>query len=161
MPTEPYYPTPLRNAALAGILALLVGIGLAFLLDRLDDKVHDPGDVDAVADGLPVIGVIPIDTRDKRGARKVAKGTPRHLVPLDSTTAESYRALAHALWGVDETPWLRQLAFLRQGPLTPEGKGLLEPFIHRFVASLQGLGAVERWYLRRRALQELGARARA
>jgi glycosyltransferase involved in cell wall biosynthesis len=83
----------------------------------------------------------------------------RGRLAADDLVAESYRALAHALWGVDETPWLRELAFLRQGPLTPVGKGLLEPFIHRFVASLDALGPLERWYLRRRALQELGSRA--
>ncbi|MEO8093706.1 MAG: glycosyltransferase family A protein [Pseudolysinimonas sp.] len=86
---------------------------------------------------------------------------PRYRVRLaaDETVAASYRALARELWGVDDTPWLRELAFLRQGPLTPVGKSLLEPFIHRFVASLDHLGALERWYLRRRAVQELGFRA--
>lgn len=93
VPTTPVSPTPLRDAALAGILALLVGIGLAFLLDRLDDKVHDPGDVDQVAGGLPTIGVIPIDSPGRKGARKLHKGAPRHLVALDSTAAESFRAL--------------------------------------------------------------------
>jgi glycosyltransferase involved in cell wall biosynthesis len=83
----------------------------------------------------------------------------RGRLAADEQVADSYRALAHALWGVDDTPWLQHLAFLRQGPLTPVGKRLLEPFIHRFVASLQGLGGLERWYLRRRALQELGIRA--
>ena len=92
-PTEPFSPTPLRNAVLAGILALLVGIGLAFLLDRLDDKIHDPGDVDVVAGGLPMIGVIPIDSKGRQRARRVGKSMERHLVALDSTTAESYRAL--------------------------------------------------------------------
>lgn len=92
-PTEPFAPTPLRNAVLAGILALLVGIGLAFLLDRLDDKLHDPGDVDRVAGGVPAIGVIPIDSPGKKGARRIAKASRRHLVALDSTAAESFRAL--------------------------------------------------------------------
>ncbi len=93
VPTTPFSPTPLRDAALAGILALLVGIGLAFLLDRLDDKIHNPDDVDAVADGLPVVGVVPIYSLDKKGARKLSRKTPRTVVPLASSTAESYRAL--------------------------------------------------------------------
>jgi hypothetical protein len=83
----------------------------------------------------------------------------RRRLSQDELVAGSYRALAHQLWNVAEAPWLTQLSFLRQGPLTPEGRGLLEPFIHRFVASLGSLGALERWYLRRRALQELGRRA--
>jgi hypothetical protein len=83
----------------------------------------------------------------------------RGRLAADELVAASYRSLAQKLWGVDDTPWLRELAFLRQGPLTPVGKRLLEPFIHRFVASLGDLGPLERWYLRRRALQELGSRA--
>jgi glycosyltransferase involved in cell wall biosynthesis len=84
----------------------------------------------------------------------------RDRLAADQLVAESYRALAHDLWGVDETPWLRELSFLRTRPLSPVGKGLLEPFIHRFVASLRDLSGLERWYLSRRARQELGFRAR-
>jgi len=84
----------------------------------------------------------------------------RGRLAADPLIAESYRAFAHEVWGVDETPWLRELAFLRQGPLSPVGKGLLEPFIHRFVASLRDLGGLERWFLTRRANQELGFRTR-
>lgn len=91
-PDAPYAPTPTRDAALAAILALLVGIGLAFLLDRLDDKVRSPDDAEA-ASGLPVVGAIPIFTSDKKGARRLSKSAKRALVPLDSTTAEAYRAL--------------------------------------------------------------------
>ncbi|MBX3195274.1 MAG: glycosyltransferase family 2 protein [Microbacteriaceae bacterium] len=90
----------------------------------------------------------------------------RSRLAADPLVAESYLALARELWGVDETPWLRELSFLRQGALTREGQGLLEPFVHRFIASLGeaaadgGIGAGERWYLSRRARQELGVRAR-
>jgi glycosyltransferase involved in cell wall biosynthesis len=78
----------------------------------------------------------------------------------DHLVADSYRALAHELWGVDEVPWLRELSFMRTPPLSAVGKGLLEPFIHRFVDSLRQLGGLERWYLTRRARQELTVRAR-
>jgi glycosyltransferase involved in cell wall biosynthesis len=78
----------------------------------------------------------------------------------DHLVADSYRALAHELWGVDEVPWLRELSFMRTHPLSTVGKGLLEPFIHRFVDSLRRLGGLERWYLTRRARQELTVRAR-
>ncbi|HWM34294.1 MAG TPA: glycosyltransferase family 2 protein [Pseudolysinimonas sp.] len=83
----------------------------------------------------------------------------RRRLAEDPLVAGAYRDLARELWGVTETPWLTELSFLRQGALTRQGKGLLEPFIHRFVASLAGLGGLERWYLGRRALQELGLRA--
>jgi hypothetical protein len=84
----------------------------------------------------------------------------RDRLAADPFVAESYGALVRDLWGIDETPWLRELSFLRARPLSPVGKGLLEPFIHRFVASLRDLGGLERWYLARRARQELGFRAR-
>jgi len=93
VPGTPVSPKPLRDAALAGVLALLVGIGLAFLLDRLDDKIHGPDDVERVAAGAPIVGVIPVYSGKKKGERKLPKDTPRALVPLSSTTAESYRAL--------------------------------------------------------------------
>lgn len=83
----------------------------------------------------------------------------RRRLAADGPVAGSYRRLARELWGVEETPWLTELSFLRQGPLTREGKGLLEPFIHRFVTSLGALRPLERWYLGRRARQELGFRA--
>jgi glycosyltransferase involved in cell wall biosynthesis len=84
----------------------------------------------------------------------------RDRLAADQPVGESYRAFARHLWGVDDTPWLRELSFMRTRPLSPVGKGLLEPFIHRFVASLRDLGGLERWYLTRRAQQELGIRAR-
>jgi hypothetical protein len=84
----------------------------------------------------------------------------RERLAADQLVAESYRGLARHLWGVEATPWLRELSFLRTGPLGAVGKGLLEPFIHRFVASLRDLGGLERWYLGRRARQELGFRER-
>jgi glycosyltransferase involved in cell wall biosynthesis len=83
----------------------------------------------------------------------------RDRLAADPHVAESYHAFARELWGVDETPWLRELSFMRTHPLSPVGKGLLEPFIHRFVASLHDLGGLERWFLTRRARQELGLRA--
>jgi glycosyltransferase involved in cell wall biosynthesis len=93
----------------------------------------------------------------------------RDRLAADPAVADSYRAFARELWGVEDTPWLRELSFMRTRPLSPVGKGLLEPFIHRFVASLQSLGPsglgpskvgrAERWFLTRRARQELGMRA--
>lgn len=52
--------TPLvRTAVLAGILGLMVGFGVALLLDRSDDRIHDNDAGGAVAAGLPVLGRLP------------------------------------------------------------------------------------------------------
>jgi succinoglycan biosynthesis transport protein ExoP len=97
LPTAPYAPTPARNAALAAVLALLVGIGLAFLLDRLDDRIKNADDVERVSSGAPVLGAIPIHSDGRRGAKHLRKNAPRSLVPLSSPSAEAYRTLRTSL----------------------------------------------------------------
>jgi succinoglycan biosynthesis transport protein ExoP len=97
VPTAPFSPTPRRDAALAGVLALLIGVGLAFLLDRLDDKIKGADDVERVTGGVPVLGAIPIHAEGKKGATRLPRGGDRLLVPLKSTTAEAYRTLRTSL----------------------------------------------------------------
>ena len=58
LPTSPSSPQPKRNTILGAILGLLLGIGLAFLLERLNRRLRDPEEVQE-AFGLPVLGVIP------------------------------------------------------------------------------------------------------
>lgn len=97
LPTAPYSPTPRRDAASAGILGLLVGVGLAFLLERLETGVRTVEDVDQLSGGVPVIGGIPIADTRKSGSRRIDRHSQRALVPLDSIPAEAYRALASNL----------------------------------------------------------------
>jgi len=86
VPTAPFEPTPVRDAALAGILALVFAAGVALLIDRLDNKIHATEDIEEMVKDVPVIGTIPTNT-------KAQKRQSRQLVPLDSTDAEAYRAL--------------------------------------------------------------------
>jgi succinoglycan biosynthesis transport protein ExoP len=97
LPTAPFSPTPLRDAALAGVLALLIGVGIAFLLDRLDDRVRGADDVERAAGGVPVLGAIPVHGAGKRGAKKMPRHSHRELVPLASPSAEAYRTLRTSL----------------------------------------------------------------
>jgi capsular polysaccharide biosynthesis protein len=53
----PVKPAPLLNIATGGVMGLLVGIGLAFLLDFLDSTLKDSHDVEELL-GLPVLGTI-------------------------------------------------------------------------------------------------------
>lgn len=46
------------DVAIRTLLGLIVGLGLAFLLHYLDDRLHDRGDVDRYV-GVPVLGEIP------------------------------------------------------------------------------------------------------
>ncbi|MGV8895098.1 MAG: glycosyltransferase family 2 protein [Rhodoglobus sp.] len=83
----------------------------------------------------------------------------RESLATDPTLQRSYQALVQRLWGTDSMPWFPELAFTRSGPLTAHGRELLDPFVHRFTASLDALAPLERWSLSRRARQELGKRA--
>ncbi len=58
IPGAPVKPTPNRNAILAVLLGLSVGVAVAFLLDRLDTRWRSSEEVEAVL-GLPILGVIP------------------------------------------------------------------------------------------------------
>ena len=93
LPTAPISPKPVRDAALAGVLALLIGVALVFVLDRLDDRITDPDELESLTDGVPLFGSVPIYAPDKKhGANRLPHG-PRTLVPLHSIDAEVYRTL--------------------------------------------------------------------
>ena len=83
----------------------------------------------------------------------------RESLAYDPVLERSYQELTNLVWGTRETPWFRELAFTRDGPLSPAGRAELAPFIERFLSSLTGLPPLQRWYLGRRARQELGWRS--
>lgn len=62
----------LLDLALRGLVGLLAGLALAFLLDYLDDSVRDAAEVEQLL-GIPTLGEIPAE----RGARPRAAARPR------------------------------------------------------------------------------------
>jgi succinoglycan biosynthesis transport protein ExoP len=56
-PEEPASPRVLLNTIIAALVGLLLALGVAFLLDYLDDTVKSTDDVETVA-GLPTLGTI-------------------------------------------------------------------------------------------------------
>jgi non-specific protein-tyrosine kinase len=59
-PAGPIEPTPLKTTTLAAVVGLLIGLGAAFLLDYLDDKVRSEDDVERLVQ-RPVLAVVPVD----------------------------------------------------------------------------------------------------
>src|SRR5260370_9708940 len=65
LPHEPVGPARMRNIVIAFVLSLISGIGLAFLLDFLDDTVKSVDDVDRYIH-LPALALIPAAPNAKR-----------------------------------------------------------------------------------------------
>jgi capsular exopolysaccharide synthesis family protein len=57
VPASPVSPNPRRNAILAFVLALLAGVGLVILVDRMDRRLRDADEVEKLA-GAPLLAVI-------------------------------------------------------------------------------------------------------
>lgn len=105
VPQAPVGPARMRNVMIALVLSLVAGIGLAFLLDFLDDTVKSLDDVDRYIH-LPALAMIPAG--GGRGGPRV-KGLPQPgpgpaestaLAMIDdvrSPIAESYRHLRTSL----------------------------------------------------------------
>jgi capsular exopolysaccharide synthesis family protein len=96
-PRYPVSPTPLRDAGIAGAVALALGVGLAFLFDQLDNKVKTPDQVMRVTGGVAVLGSVPAYSDGHRHLTHRFHRAERALVAPTSVAAESYHALATSL----------------------------------------------------------------
>lgn len=101
----PVGPPRLRNIFIAFLLSLVAGIGLAFLLDFLDDTVKSIDDVDRYIH-LPALALIPTSRSDRPRLMGLPGGAPAPpsettaLAMIDdvrSPIAESYRHLRTSL----------------------------------------------------------------
>ena len=88
IPTSPVSPRPLRTGALAVVLGLLLGVGLAFLRDHLDDVVRDEEDLKRASGGRPMLGRIPTWNDPADSNRLVT------LVDPAAVASEAYRELS-------------------------------------------------------------------
>jgi len=103
LPRSPVGPPRFRNVMIALVLSLVAGIGLAFLLDFLDDTVKSLDDVDRYIH-LPALAMIPAGRGGVR-LKGIPQATPgpgesTALAMIDdvrSPIAESYRHLRTSL----------------------------------------------------------------
>jgi succinoglycan biosynthesis transport protein ExoP len=88
LPQVPVSPNHVKNVALAFAIGLALAIGIAFIAERLDDRLRSRHDLETYA-GVPVLAVVP-------RVRSWRRGENSSLVMImdpDSGPAEAYRTL--------------------------------------------------------------------
>src|SRR6266849_940471 len=105
VPNGPIEPNIPRNLGFALVLGLMSGVGLAFLLEGLDNTVRTTEQAQAIS-GLAPLGMIPLGSKGMRegsNGKRLALAASNEAVELitqvrpQSQMAESYRALRTSL----------------------------------------------------------------
>jgi capsular exopolysaccharide synthesis family protein len=125
-PGRPSSPNLSRSLILSLMLGLGGGFGVAFLLERLDDAIRAPGELERLT-GVPTLGVIP----------KVDKVTlpESELLNPRSSIAESYRSLCTALQFSTDDGLPRSL--IVSSSVQAEGKSITSLAIARHFANMK------------------------
>jgi non-specific protein-tyrosine kinase len=114
-PTVPVRPRPVRNTALGFGTGLILGIGLAFLFEHLDDSIKTKEDVERLTPNLTILGLIPVISGWKKSDTMVVSETSP-----SSPAAEAYRTLRTSIGfaGIDRPMQVIQVT----SPVASEGK---------------------------------------
>src|SRR5205823_1024919 len=86
-------PQPQQVMAIAGVMGLMIGLGLALMLDLLDQRLRTVDEVGMILE-MPVLGAIPTMSGSQT---PVQRGQQVHLQPR-SPVAEAYRAVRTAVY---------------------------------------------------------------
>ncbi len=104
-PTAPIEPNIPRNLLFAAVLGMASGVGLAFLMEGLDNTVRTTEQAQAIS-GVASLGMIPLGSKSARegpNPKRLVIATSKEAVELvtqvrpQSQMAESYRALRTSL----------------------------------------------------------------
>jgi len=58
-PATPFSPTPVRTTMLAAVVGLMLGVGLSFLLEFLDDRIRSKEDLERVTGSATTLALVP------------------------------------------------------------------------------------------------------
>jgi len=93
VPTSPSSPKTKRNTVLGALLGFLLGLGVVFLLERLDRRIREPEDLQAIY-GLPLLGVVPESAALSRSRRaKTAGETTNATAALPHNEEEAFHLI--------------------------------------------------------------------
>jgi capsular exopolysaccharide synthesis family protein len=115
LPSRPYAPSWSRNLALALFAGLALGLGVAFIRERLDDRMTGRDDLEEAA-GAPVLAIVPQTPgwRKRQKTKLVARDQPK------SASAEAYRTIRTNFGFLAKTSGLSVVSIASAG--TGEGK---------------------------------------
>jgi Mrp family chromosome partitioning ATPase/capsular polysaccharide biosynthesis protein len=116
-PTVPVSPKPKRDAMLGGFLGLLLGLGVAFLREQIDDRIRTREELENEI-GLPVLAELPQDA--------LAANEPNRLAVLEQPLgglAEATRSLRTSVNFLAIEQPLRRIVVTSPGP--GDGKSLV------------------------------------
>lgn len=125
LPSGPSEPNLPRSVAFSLAIGLAAGLGIALLLEMLDDKVRAPEEIEQLS-GLATLGIIPKMETAERFVE--ALNDPRSMI------AEAYRSLATALQFSTEAGLPKSIAVTSAGP--SEGKSTTVIAIARYFAQM-------------------------
>ncbi len=89
-PTSPSSPKISRNTGLGVLLGLLIGLGLAFVLEHLDRRIKGPEDLETIY-RLPMLGVVP-ESAALSGSVRRDDGKQALLPPAETEAFNLIRA---------------------------------------------------------------------